>query len=66
MEELEESDTLQIMPRLRSLTIRQVSKLKVLPTLIRLESLEELTISELNSLKHIGPEFFGISEDDDV
>ncbi|KAF6141732.1 hypothetical protein GIB67_027910 [Kingdonia uniflora] len=59
-------DTLQIMPRLRKLTIGRAYKLKVLPALGRLESLEELTISGLHSLKRIGPEFFGILEDDDV
>ncbi|KAF6159030.1 hypothetical protein GIB67_022185 [Kingdonia uniflora] len=40
----ERRDTLQIMPRLRSLTIGWAPKLKVLPALGRLESLEELTI----------------------
>ncbi|KAF6138168.1 hypothetical protein GIB67_011008 [Kingdonia uniflora] len=60
----ERSDTLQIMPRLRKLTISWAYKLKVLPALGRLESLEELTLTSLDSLKHIGPEFFGISEDD--
>ncbi|KAF6169340.1 hypothetical protein GIB67_028760 [Kingdonia uniflora] len=57
-------DTLQIMPRLRKLTIARAYKLKVLPALGRLESLEELSICGLYSLKRIGPEFFGISEDD--
>ncbi|KAF6139687.1 hypothetical protein GIB67_002492 [Kingdonia uniflora] len=61
----ERSDTLQIMPRLRSLTICRATKLKVLPALGRLESLEELTLISLDSLlKRRGPEFFGISEDD--
>ncbi|KAF6141731.1 hypothetical protein GIB67_027909 [Kingdonia uniflora] len=59
----ERSDTLQIMPRLRILQIEWGPKLKVLPALGRLESLEELTISGMHSLKRIGPEFFGISED---
>ncbi|KAF6141784.1 hypothetical protein GIB67_027962, partial [Kingdonia uniflora] len=59
-------DTLQIMPRLRKLQIFSPFKLKVLPALGRLESLEELTISGLHSLKRIGPEFFGILDDDDV
>ncbi|KAF6138218.1 hypothetical protein GIB67_011058 [Kingdonia uniflora] len=62
----ERSDTLQIMPRLRKLQIWWAYKLKVLPALGRLESLEELTISGSYSVKPIGPEFFGISEDDDV
>ncbi|KAF6154309.1 hypothetical protein GIB67_026765 [Kingdonia uniflora] len=62
----ERSDTLQIMPRLRILEICWAPKLKVLPALGRLESLEELTIRELHSLKRIGPEFFGISDDDVV
>ncbi|KAF6176276.1 hypothetical protein GIB67_023567 [Kingdonia uniflora] len=33
---------------------------------IMAQSLEELTICRLHSLKRIGPELFGISEDDDV
>ncbi|KAF6139747.1 hypothetical protein GIB67_004927 [Kingdonia uniflora] len=62
----ESSDTLHIMPRLRILRIDWAPKLKVLSTLGRLESLEELTLTSLYSLKRIGPKFFGISEDDDV
>ncbi|KAF6159032.1 hypothetical protein GIB67_022187 [Kingdonia uniflora] len=72
MSELEEwvlpfersDDTLQIMPRLQILDIWSSPKLKALPALGRLESLEELDISGLDSLQRIGPEFFGISEDD--
>ncbi|KAF6140545.1 hypothetical protein GIB67_035572 [Kingdonia uniflora] len=61
----ERSDTLQIMSRLRILTISWATKLKVLPALGRLESLEVLFISSsLDSVKRIGPEFFGISYDD--
>ncbi|KAF6159031.1 hypothetical protein GIB67_022186 [Kingdonia uniflora] len=62
----ERSDKLQIMPRLRKLHIGRSYKLKVLPALGRLESLEELTIDGLHSLKRIGPEFFGISDEDIV
>ncbi|KAF6138224.1 hypothetical protein GIB67_011064 [Kingdonia uniflora] len=62
----ERSDKLQIMPRLRKLHIGRSYILKVLPALGRLESLEELTIDGLHSLKRIGPEFFGISDEDIV
>ncbi|KAF6172712.1 hypothetical protein GIB67_010999 [Kingdonia uniflora] len=60
----ERSDTLQIMPRLRILVIHSAHKLKVLAALGRLESLEALTIFGLNSVKRIGPEFFGISDEE--
>ncbi|KAF6141724.1 hypothetical protein GIB67_027902 [Kingdonia uniflora] len=59
-------DTLQIMPRLQILDIWSAPKLKALPAVWKLESLEELLISGLDSLKRIGPEFFGILDDDDV
>ncbi|KAF6139683.1 hypothetical protein GIB67_002488 [Kingdonia uniflora] len=60
----ERSDIFQIMPRLRILEIRLAPKLEALPAVWKLESLEELIISGLDSVKRIGPEFFGISEDD--
>ncbi|KAF6169341.1 hypothetical protein GIB67_028761 [Kingdonia uniflora] len=60
----ERSDKLRIMPRLRILQIGWAPNLKALPAFGRLESLEELRISSLDLVKHIGPEFFGISEDD--
>ncbi|KAF6138227.1 hypothetical protein GIB67_011067 [Kingdonia uniflora] len=60
----ERCDTLQIMPRLRILVIHSAHKLKALAALGRLESLEALTIFGLYSVKRIGPEFFGISNEE--
>ncbi|KAF6141733.1 hypothetical protein GIB67_027911 [Kingdonia uniflora] len=66
MKELEEwelpferSDVVQLMLRLHTLRIIWAPKLKALPALGRLESLEYLF-----SVKHIGLELFGISDDD--
>ncbi|PIA47474.1 hypothetical protein AQUCO_01400253v1 [Aquilegia coerulea] len=69
MEEFEEwklpfqMDT-QIMPHLRSLELRCCGKLKVLPALGSLQSLETLKLHDLRVVEHLGAEFLGISDCD--
>ncbi|KAL5717395.1 hypothetical protein ACHQM5_010401 [Ranunculus cassubicifolius] len=55
----------KIMPCLSKLTLYDCPKLKALPGLGKLESLESLEVNILSSVKMVGLEFLGISDDGD-
>ncbi|KAL5714836.1 hypothetical protein ACHQM5_016743 [Ranunculus cassubicifolius] len=55
----------KFMPRLRYLSLFSCPKLISLPALGRLESLESIKSYEMSSLKCMGAEFLGISDDND-
>ncbi|PIA27069.1 hypothetical protein AQUCO_08300039v1 [Aquilegia coerulea] len=56
--------SMAIMPCLQELELSRCPMLRALPGLGRLESLKSLKIHELNSIKRLGPEFWGVSADE--
>ncbi|KAL5719154.1 hypothetical protein ACHQM5_011975 [Ranunculus cassubicifolius] len=55
----------EFFPKLTKLVIRYCYKLRALPALGKLNSLEDLTLRELDEIEHLGTEFLGISSNGD-